>query len=102
MTAPSLLNQVRILSSLTELCIYLLLYRRAQVCPYFLSRDLTDSADLIFMPYNYLVDHQARSQLSGINWSNAVIIIDEAHNIQVLQAAAGELTSDACTVPRAE
>jgi Rad3-related DNA helicase len=26
---------------------------------------------------------QSRSQLSGINWNNAVIIIDEAHNIQV-------------------
>lgn len=25
---------------------------------------------------------QARSQLTGINWHNAVIIIDEAHNIQ--------------------
>jgi hypothetical protein len=26
---------------------------------------------------------QTRGQLSGINWNNAVIIIDEAHNIQV-------------------
>lgn len=54
-----------------------------QVCPYFLSRDLAGSADIIFMPYNYLVDSSSRSQLSTINWTNAVIIVDEAHNIQV-------------------
>jgi hypothetical protein len=35
------------------------------------------------MPYNYLVDSSSRSQLSQINWDNAVIIVDEAHNIQV-------------------
>jgi hypothetical protein len=54
-----------------------------QVCPYFLSRDLASTADIIFMPYNYLVDSSSRSQLSSINWSNAVVIVDEAHNIQV-------------------
>lgn len=56
---------------------------RPQVCPYFLSRDLAGSADILFMPYNYLVDSSSRSQLSNINWNNAVIIVDEAHNIQV-------------------
>ncbi|WIA37112.1 hypothetical protein OEZ86_014079 [Tetradesmus obliquus] len=56
--------------------------RHAEVCPYFLSRDMANTAEVIFMPYNYLVDSQSRSQLSGINWTNAVIIIDEAHNIQ--------------------
>lgn len=53
-----------------------------QVCPYFLSRDLAGTADVIFMPYNYLVDSSSRAQLSNINWNNAVIIVDEAHNIQ--------------------
>lgn len=31
-----------------------------QVCPYFLSRDMANTADLIFMPYNYIVDQQVR------------------------------------------
>jgi hypothetical protein len=64
-----------------SLCHYSLL--GPQVCPYFLSRDLAGTADVIFMPYNYLVDSSSRSQLSTINWTNAVIIVDEAHNIQV-------------------
>jgi regulator of telomere elongation helicase 1 len=56
------------------------------VCPYFLSRDLASTADIIFMPYNYLVDSSSRAQLSNINWGNAVVIVDEAHNIQVGRA----------------
>lgn len=27
-----------------------------RVCPYYLSRSLKQEADVIFMPYNYLVD----------------------------------------------
>lgn len=27
-----------------------------QVCPYFLSRDLVAHCDVVFMPYNYLLD----------------------------------------------
>jgi regulator of telomere elongation helicase 1 len=53
------------------------------VCPYFLSRDLAATADVIFMPYNYLVDAHSRGQLSSVDWNNAVVIVDEAHNIQV-------------------
>ena len=28
------------------------------VCPYFLSRKMAKSADLIFMPYNYIIDRK--------------------------------------------
>ena len=28
------------------------------VCPYFLSRKMAKSADLIFMLYNYIIDHK--------------------------------------------
>lgn len=52
------------------------------VCPYFLSRGLTQDADIVFMPYNYLIDSKTRSGL-GISWSNAVLIFDEAHNVEV-------------------
>ncbi len=51
-------------------------------CPYYLSRDMMqkDSAELVFMPYNYLVDPQIRSSL-GISLDNCVVIFDEAHNV---------------------
>ena len=52
------------------------------VCPYFLSRGMTASADVIFMPYNYLIDVKTRTGL-GIKWNDAVLIFDEAHNIEV-------------------
>ena len=37
-------------------------------------------ADLIFMPYNYLIDEKIRENFE-IDYSNSVIIFDEAHNI---------------------
>jgi len=52
------------------------------VCPYFLSRDMAANAELIFMPYNYLVDVKTRGGI-GIRWDNAVLIFDEAHNVEV-------------------
>ena len=54
-----------------------------EVCPYFMSRDasLQTKADIIFMPYNYLIDPAARRGLS-IPWRNAVVLIDEAHNLE--------------------
>jgi len=64
------------------------------LCPYYLSRDMAATADIIFMPYNYLVDPKTRGGL-GISWDNAVLIFDEAHNVEVRQfgtcIAAGSL-----------
>ena len=34
--------------------------QRQQVCPYFASRDRASTADLIFMPYNYLIEDKIR------------------------------------------
>lgn len=31
-----------------------------RVCPYYLSRSLKQEADVIFMPYNYLVDPKVK------------------------------------------
>lgn len=51
------------------------------VCPYYLSRTLAGDADLIFMPYNYLMDGKFRGGLP-IKWENSVLIFDEAHNLE--------------------
>ena len=55
--------------------------RSERVCPYFHSRDMSTKADLILLPYNYLLDSSIRNTLK-FKWENAVIIFDEAHNLE--------------------
>lgn len=50
-------------------------------CPYYVSRELHKVGDILFAPYNYLIDQGNRRSLSGIQWSNTVLIFDEAHNL---------------------
>ncbi|WUR05110.1 RAD3-like DNA-binding helicase [Vairimorpha necatrix] len=63
-------------------------------CPYYASRKLLEDADLIFAPYNYLLDRNIRSN-TDIDLNNSIIIIDEAHNIDDVCRSSGsiELTS---------
>ncbi len=35
-----------------------------QACPYYAAREIMEDADIIFCPYNYLVDPHIRSQVS--------------------------------------
>ena len=51
------------------------------MCPYYSSRELLRRADIIFMPYNYLIDSKTRKN-QNIGLENAIIIFDEAHNIE--------------------
>jgi len=55
--------------------------REIETCPYYGVRSLQDQADITFCPYNYLLDPTIRRTLN-INLSNAIIIFDEAHNIE--------------------
>ncbi|EJW03051.1 DNA repair helicase (rad3) [Edhazardia aedis USNM 41457] len=57
-------------------------------CPYFAMRKLQATADIIFAPYNYLVDPSIRASLN-IELKNAVVIVDEAHNIEDFCRSAG-------------
>ena len=59
------------------------LHKQAQshmFCPYYASKDRVGAADVIFMPYNYLIDDKIRDGY-GIDYANSVIIFDEAHNV---------------------
>lgn len=70
-------------------------------CPYYMSKELKEQSDIIFMPYNYLLDPSLRKSLSkysnvilyasnfnvnyfylDISLLNSVVILDEAHNVE--------------------
>ncbi|CAK9810667.1 Regulator of telomere elongation helicase 1 homolog [Anthophora quadrimaculata] len=55
--------------------------QKYKCCPYFLSRELKQNADITFMPYNYLLDAKARRS-QGIDLQNNIIFLDEAHNVE--------------------
>ena len=43
-------------------------------------KDRADAADVVFMPYNYLIDEKIRESFK-VDWENSIIIFDEAHNV---------------------
>lgn len=55
--------------------------KKCTACPYYLSRDLAANADIIFMPYNYLLDPRILKGFK-INLIDSVVILDEAHNVE--------------------
>ncbi|XP_052514364.1 Fanconi anemia group J protein [Budorcas taxicolor] len=55
--------------------------RKLKACPYYTARELMQNADIIFCPYNYLLDAQIRETMD-INLKEQVVILDEAHNIE--------------------
>ena len=56
------------------------LAEKHQFCPYYGSRDRAAAADVIFMPYNYIIDEKIRENYE-IEYENSILIFDEAHNI---------------------
>ncbi|KAG5446062.1 Fanconi anemia group J protein [Clonorchis sinensis] len=50
-------------------------------CPYFCSRRLAKTADIVFCPYSYLLDPINRSA-TNLDLKGHVVILDEAHNIE--------------------
>ncbi|CAK1552678.1 unnamed protein product [Leptosia nina] len=55
--------------------------KKLKCCPYYLSKELKQDADVIFMPYNYLLDPKSR-KANGVELTNNVVILDEAHNVE--------------------
>ncbi|CAO3578742.1 unnamed protein product [Absidia cylindrospora] len=64
-------------------------------CPYYASREIAETAELIICPYNYLVDPIIRKAMN-INTADNIIILDEAHNVENISRESGtiELDSD--------
>ncbi|XP_048493386.1 regulator of telomere elongation helicase 1 homolog isoform X3 [Beta vulgaris subsp. vulgaris] len=56
-------------------------------CPYYVSRELIKCVDILFAPYNYLIDRAYKDSL-GIEWNSSILIFDEAHNLESICADA--------------
>jgi regulator of telomere elongation helicase 1 len=56
-------------------------------CPYYTVRYAAESAQLVLMPYNYLLDPETRRGLR-VQWSESVVVFDEAHNLETAAAEA--------------
>lgn len=74
-----------------------------RACPYYTSRELLEDADLVFMPYNYLLDKKTRGS-SLLSFKDAIVIFDEAHNVEssCYDAVSCEINSDDLTLSEKE
>lgn len=71
-------------------------------CPYYASKELHKEAEIIFLPYNYLLDPKIRD-ICAIDLKNAIVIFDEAHNVEKAceqNACASIATSDLMSANR--
>lgn len=49
-------------------------------CPYYYSREIKDEADIVILPYNFLLQ-QNRFDKFQVILKDSIIIFDEAHNV---------------------
>jgi regulator of telomere elongation helicase 1 len=69
------------------------------VCPYFWSREWAQDAELVLVPYNYLIDKRTRDSLN-LSLENSIIIFDEAHNIESFACDAASFDLSALDIAR--
>ena len=55
--------------------------KRLKGCPYFASKIMAEDAELVFTPYNYILDPRTRAAMD-IDIEGSIIIFDEGHNIE--------------------
>lgn len=76
--------------------------KQRRLCPYFLAREAVQYSEIIMCPYNYLIEPSNKTfpfvvftgilvirQAMGIDLEGAIVIIDEAHNIEDVCRSAG-------------
>ncbi|KAM6465011.1 Fanconi anemia group J protein [Liasis olivaceus] len=77
--------------------------KRLRSCAYFAARELMVDAEIVFCPYNYLLDSQIRESLE-IKLKDQVVILDEAHNIEdsARESASYSVTEEQLRLAREE
>lgn len=73
------------------------------ICPYYWQMDNRNDADILFMPYNYLLSSDIRTRLN-LQLNNAIIIFDEAHNLESIcsESSSFDLTANDLATSLAE
>jgi Rad3-related DNA helicases len=56
-------------------------YSEESACPYYISRALAKDAEIVFCPYNYVLDPSIRNAME-IDIKDSVVVLDEAHNVE--------------------
>ena len=46
-----------------------------------MAREMKEVADVVFMPYNYILDPKLR-KMNGVDIQNSIVILDEGHNVE--------------------
>lgn len=73
--------------------------KKLKCCPYYASKELMDGADIVFMPYNYLLDPKIR-KANKVDLHNTIVILDEAHNVEKMceESASVQISSSEIAV----
>ncbi|RLN82371.1 hypothetical protein BBJ28_00010567 [Nothophytophthora sp. Chile5] len=50
-------------------------------CAYYFAKSTLESAHIVFCPYNYVLDPSIRAAV-GIHLNDAIVVLDEAHNVE--------------------
>ncbi|KAM9812030.1 Fanconi anemia group J protein isoform 6-T6 [Syngnathus typhle] len=67
--------------------------KRLHSCSYYAARELIKGSDIIFCPYNYLLDPLIRENME-INLTGHILVLDEAHNIEDCARESASFTLD--------
>ncbi|CAN0927431.1 Fanconi anemia group J protein homolog [Linum grandiflorum] len=59
-------------------------------CPYYAARAMADDAQLVFCPYSYVINPIIRGAME-VDITGAIIVLDEAHNIEDIARDAGSV-----------
>ncbi|XP_020217515.1 Fanconi anemia group J protein homolog isoform X2 [Cajanus cajan] len=59
-------------------------------CSYYAARSMSDDAQLVFCPYNYIINPVIRAAMD-VDIKGAIVILDEAHNIEDISRDAGSV-----------
>lgn len=62
-------------------------------CSYYAARSMADDAQLVFCPYSYIINPVIRGAME-VDIKGAILILDEAHNIEDIARDAGSVDID--------